>query len=108
MRSRPRRAAPVISKSRMYELVRAPIITEKATLLSEYNQVSFRVPLEATKPEIKAAVEGLFDVKVTAVNTLRQQGKVKIHKGRPGKRRDTKKAIITLAEGQSIDVTTGV
>lgn len=105
---RSRRPAPVISKSRMYELVRAPIITEKATLLSEYNQVSFRVPLEASKPEIKAAVEGLFKVKVTAVNTLRQKGKVKIYKGRSGKRRDTKKAIITLAEGQSIDVTTGI
>ena len=106
--SRSRRIAPVVSKSRMYELVRAPIITEKATLLSEYNQVSFRVPLAATKPEIKAAVEGLFDVKVTAVNTLRQKGKVKRHKGRPGKRGDTKKAVVTLAEGQSIDVTTGV
>lgn len=105
---RSRRIAPVISKSRMYELVRAPIITEKTTLLSEHNQVSFRVPLAATKPEIKAAVEGLFDVKVTAVNTLRQKGKVKSYKGRPGKRGDTKKAIVTLAEGQSIDVTTGV
>ncbi|HJO71419.1 MAG: 50S ribosomal protein L23 [Rhodospirillales bacterium] len=98
----------MISKSRMYEMVRAPIITEKTTLLSEQNQVSFRVPLAATKPEIKAAVEGLFDVKVIAVNTLRQKGKAKSYKGRPGKRGDTKKAIITLAEGQSIDVTTGV
>lgn len=99
-------AAP--SQGRMYEIVRRPVITEKATLLSEYNQVSFQVPLDASKPEIKAAIETLFKVKVTAVNTLCQQGKVKRFRGRPGKRVDTKKAIVTLAEGQSIDVTTGV
>jgi large subunit ribosomal protein L23 len=97
-----------LGKERMYEIIRSPLITEKTTLISEHNQVSFRVPLEATKPEIKAAVEGLFKVKVTAVNTLRQQGKVKRFRGRPGKRPDTKKAIVTLAEGNSIDVTTGV
>lgn len=99
-------AAP--SKGRMYEIVRRPVITEKATLLSEHNQVSFQVPLDASKPEIKTAVETLFKVKVTAVNTLRQQGKLKRFKGQLGKRSDTKKAVVTLAEGQSIDVTTGV
>ena len=97
-----------LGKERMYEIIRSPVITEKATLLSEFNQVSFRVPLDASKPEIKAAVEGLFKVEVTAVNTLRQKGKVKRFRGRPGKRPDYKKAIITLAEGHSIDVTTGV
>lgn len=97
-----------LSKERMYEIIRNPLITEKSTIISEYNQVSFRVPLTATKPEIRAAVEGLFDVQVTSVNTLRQQGKVKRFRGRLGKRIDTKKAIVTLAEGDSIDITTGV
>jgi large subunit ribosomal protein L23 len=97
-----------LSRERMYELIRAPIITEKATRLSEHNQVSFRVPLDATKHEIKSAVEGVFNVKVTAVNTLRQKGKTKRWRGRPGRRSDVKKAIVTLAEGQSIDVATGI
>ncbi len=97
-----------LSHERMYEIVRRPVITEKATTVSEHNQVVFRVPLAATKPEIRAAIEGLFNVKVSAVNTLRQKGKVKMWRRRPGKRSDYKKAIITLAEGQSIDVTTGV
>ncbi len=97
-----------VSKERMYEVIRSPVVTEKATLLSEFNQVSFRVPLDATKPEIRAAIEDLFKVKVTAVNTLRQRGKVKRFRGQAGKRVDTKKAIITLAEGHSIDITTGV
>lgn len=97
-----------LSKGRIYEIIRSPIITEKSTLLSEFNQVSFRVPLDARKPEIKAAVEDLFKVKVTAVNTLRQKGKVKRFRGKLGKRVDTKKAIVTLAEGQSIDITTGI
>lgn len=96
------------SQQRMYELVRAPIITEKATLLSEFNQVSFWVPTDANKFEIKAAVEGLFDVKVTKVNTLLQKGKVKRFRGQIGKRSNRKKAVVTLAEGQSIDVTTGI
>lgn len=96
------------SKERMYELVRAPIITEKATLLSEFNQISFWVPTDANKFEIKHAIEGLFDVKVTTVNTLRQKGKTKRFRGRVGRRSDRKKAIVTLAEGQSIDVTTGI
>jgi large subunit ribosomal protein L23 len=97
-----------LSKERMYDIIRAPVITEKATMGSEHNQVTFRVPLEASKPEIKAAVEGVFGVKVTAVNTSVLKGKVKRFRGRPGQRSDVKKAIVTLAEGQSIDVTTGV
>ena len=96
------------SQERMYELLRAPVITEKATYSSEYNQVVFRVPMDATKPEIKAAVEGLFKVKVEAVNTLRVKGKTKRFRGHMGRRIDTKKAMIRLAEGQSIDVTTGL
>ncbi len=96
------------SKERMFELLRSPVITEKSTLLSEFNQVSFRVPMDASKPEIKAAVEDLFKVNVTAVNTLINKGKVKRFRGRPGRRIDTKKAIVTLAEGQSIDISTGV
>lgn len=97
-----------VSRERMYELVRQPVITEKATMVSEHNQVVFRVPLDATKPEIRAAVEGLFEVKVVGVNTILQQGKTKRWKGRPGRRSDTKKAIVRLADGDSIDVTTGV
>jgi large subunit ribosomal protein L23 len=97
-----------ISKERMYDIVRAPVITEKATLGSEHGQVTFRVPLDATKLEVAAAVEGIFGVKVTAVNTLRQKGKLKRFKGRPGQRSDVKKAYVTLAEGQTIDVATGV
>ena len=100
--------ATVLTREAMYQLVRSPVITEKSTAASEHNQVTFRVPLTATKPEIKAAVEGLFKVKVLAVNTLRQQGKIKMFRGRPGQRGDFKKAMVTLAEGQSIDVTTGV
>ena len=93
---------------RIFDVVRAPVITEKATLGSENSQVTFRVALDATKPQIKAAVEELFSVKVKAVNTLRQSGKRKMFRGRPGRRSDYKKAIITLEEGQTIDVTTGV
>jgi len=97
-----------LTKERMYEIVRSPIITEKATVITEYNQVSFRVPVGASKPEIRAAVEGLFDVKVTSVNTILQKGKVKRFRGIKGKRPDYKKAIVTLADGDSIDITTGV
>jgi large subunit ribosomal protein L23 len=97
-----------VSKERQYELLRSPVITEKATLGSEHNQVTFRVPLDATKPEIKVAVEQVFDVKVLSVNTLRQQGKKKVFRGRRGQRSDYKKAIVRLAEGHSIDVTTGI
>ena len=97
-----------ISKERMYDIIRGPVITEKSTLGSEHGQVTFRVSMDATKPEIKAAVEGLFDVKVNAVNTLRQAGKIKRFRGRLGRRVETKKAMVTLADGQSIDVTTGI
>jgi large subunit ribosomal protein L23 len=93
---------------RRYEVIRAPVVTEKSTLGSEHNQVTFRVAMDATKPEIKAAVETLFKVKVKKVNTLRQKGKVKRFRGRIGQRSDTKKAIVTLEEGHRIDVTTGV
>ena len=96
------------SPERKFELIRSPIITEKSTLLSEFNQVSFRVPMDASKPEIKTAVEDLFKVSVTAVNTLIAKGKTKKFRGRPGRRIDSKKAIITLAKGQSIDISTGV
>jgi large subunit ribosomal protein L23 len=98
----------VISKERMYEVVRGPIITEKATLGSEHNQVTFRVAIDANKNEIKTAVEGLFDVKVRAVNTSRMKGKVKRWRGRLGKRIATKKAMVTLEEGQHLDVSTGI
>lgn len=96
------------SAERKFELLRSPIITEKSTLLSEFNQVSFRVPMDASKPEIKAAVEDLFKVQVTAVNTSINKGKTKRFRGHLGKRNDTKRAIVTLAEGQSIDISTGV
>ena len=102
-----RKATPP-NRGRSYEIIRSPVVTEKSTLLSEFNQVTFRVPLDATKPEIKVAVEDLFKVKVTSVNTLRQKGKVKRFRGRLGKRVDVKRAIVTLAEGDSIDITTGV
>jgi large subunit ribosomal protein L23 len=92
----------------MYDLILAPVITEKSTMGSEHRQVTFRVPLDATKPEIRAAVEGLFKVKVTAVNTMIVKGKTKRFRGVIGRRSDYKKAIVTLAEGHMIDVTTGV
>ena len=99
---------PVISQERMYQLIVAPVITEKATVLNEVGQVTFKVVSDATKPEIKAAVEGLFGVNVTAVNTVVVKGKSKRFRGRPGQRSDWKKAIVSLAEGQSIDLTTGL
>ena len=94
--------------ARHYDVILAPHITEKSTLLSEHNGVVFKVANDATKPQIKAAVEALFDVTVTGVNTLRTKGKTKRWKGRPYTRSDVKKAIVTLAEGDSIDVTEGV
>ena len=94
--------------ARHYDVILAPVITEKSTLLSENNAVVFKVADDATKPEIKAAVEALFDVKVLSVNTLVTKGKTKRWKGKPYTRSDVKKAIVRLAEGQSIDVTTGV
>lgn len=95
-------------KSSTYDVIIAPVITEKATMLSEKNQVVFKVRKDATKPEIKAAVEALFNVKVKAVNTMNVKGKVKRFRGRIGRRPDVKKAIVTLAEGARIDVTTGI
>jgi len=103
-----RAAATKISNERMYELVRRPVVTEKSTRVSEVNQVVFVVPDDASKPEIKAAVEGLFKVKVKAVNTLVTKGKVKRFRGRVGQRSDVKKAYVTLEPGHSIDVTTGI
>ena len=97
-----------LTRQQMFDIVRSPVITEKATNVSEHNQVVFRVPLTATKREVKAAVEGLFKVKVTAVNTIRVQGKLKRFRGRPGRRSDYKKAVVTLGEGQRVDVTTGI
>jgi len=94
--------------TRHYDVIVAPHITEKSTLLSEHNAVVFKVTDSATKPAIKAAVEALFGVKVLGVNTLNQKGKTKRWKGKPYKRSDVKKAIVTLAEGQSIDVTSGI
>ena len=91
-----------------YDTLIAPLITEKATLLSEQNKVVFKTPLAATKDEIKAAVEKLFIVKVVSVNTIRQKGKTKVFKGVRGKRSDIKKAIVTLRDGDTIDVTTGL
>ena len=103
-----KRTKPSVSRERMYDIILAPVITEKSTNLSEFNKVTFRVPLTASKPEIKAAVEGLFNVTVTAVNTIVSQGKTKRFRGRIGYRSDSKKAIVTLAEGQSIDVAAGL
>lgn len=96
------------ASARQYDVIVAPVITEKATLLSELNKVVFRVSADATKDEIAAAVEELFKVNVTKVNTLVVEGKTKRFRGRLGKRNDVKKAIVTLAEGQSIDITTGL
>ena len=93
---------------RTYDIILGPVITEKATLLSEHNQVACRVAMTATKPQIRKASEELFKVKVTGANTLRVKGKTKRFRGRMGRRSDYKKAIVTLAEGQSIDYTAGI
>ena len=97
-----------MTPTQAYELITSPVITEKTTNGSEYNQVTFKVPMDATKPQIREAVETLFKVKVTAVNTLVVKGKTKRFRGRIGHRSDVKKAIVTLAEGSRIDVTTGL
>jgi len=97
-----------LSREAMYSVLRAPVITEKATLLSERSTVVFRVAMDATKPQIKQAVEGLFGVTVMGVNTLVTKGKQKRFRGRPGVRSDVKKAYVKLAPGQSIDLTTGL
>ena len=97
-----------MSTQQYYDIIRAPIITEKATIASENNQIVFRVALDADKQVIKEAVEALFDVKVKAVNTLRRKGKAKRFRGIPGRQNEMKKAIVTLEDGHSIDVTTGL
>jgi large subunit ribosomal protein L23 len=97
-----------MSALKHYDTIIAPVITEKATLLSEQNKVVFRVPLNATKKDVKEAVEKLFNVKVGAVNTVVRKGKTKHFRGILGKRSDTKNAVVTLLEGYSIDVTTGL
>ena len=96
------------ANARHYDTILSPVITEKATLLSEHNKVVFRVALDSTKEDIATAVEELFKVKVVKVNTLIQKGKTKRFRGRLGHRSDMKKAIVTLEEGQSIDITTGL
>ena len=96
------------AKNKHFDLLLKPVVTEKSTLGVENNQVTFKVALNATKPEIKIAIETLFGVKVLGVNTLVQKGKTKRFKGRPGQRSDVKKAFVRLAEGQSIDFTTGL
>ncbi|MDB5667221.1 MAG: ribosomal protein [Alphaproteobacteria bacterium] len=106
MAKKPTKQAPVDINH--YDVVIAPHITEKATLLSEQNAVVFKVAGSASKPQIKAAVEALFNVNVTGVNTITQKGKTKRWKGTPYRRSDFKKAVVTLAEGQSIDITTGI
>jgi large subunit ribosomal protein L23 len=98
----------MIKDVRHYDAIVAPVITEKATLASESNQFVFKVARNATKPQIKAAIEQLFDVKVTAVNTLLRKGKRKTFRGVRGRQQDMKKAIVTLADGDRIDMTTGL
>lgn len=97
-----------MNPEKVYDVILSPAITEKATMMSEHNQVMFDVARSATKPDIKLAVETLFGVKVKAVNTLLRKGKVKRFRGIRGKQSDVKKAIVTLEEGHSIDVTTGL
>jgi large subunit ribosomal protein L23 len=94
--------------ARHYDVIVSPVITEKATMASEHNKVVFKVRIEATKPEIKAAVERLFDVKVESVNTNVRKGKNRVFRGRRGTQSDVKRAVVTLAEGHRIDVTTGL
>ncbi len=96
------------SDPRHYDIILSPVITEKATIASEFNKVTFKVASHATKPQIKQAVEKLFDVKVKSVNTLVREGKKKVFKGKLGQRSDSKRAIVTLEEGHKIDVTTGL
>ena len=103
-----KKQTPVTADISHYDVILSPHITEKTTLLSEQNAVVFKVARDATKPRIKAAVEALFGVEVAGVNTITQKGKTKRWKGRPYTRSDVKKAVVTLAEGSSIDVTEGV
>lgn len=108
MSKAPKKAGKPTPLEKHYDVLVAPVITEKSTIASERNQVTFKVPLDASKPQITAAVETLFKVKVKAVNTLRVKGKTKQFKGRPYVRSTVKKAVVTLEEGHSIDVTTGL
>lgn len=103
-----KKAANSAVSAASYDIIRKPVITEKSMKGSEQNQVTFEVSLDATKPQIKKAVESVFGVQVKSVNTIRQAGKTKMFRGTKGVRNETKKAIVTLAEGQSIDVTAGV
>jgi large subunit ribosomal protein L23 len=96
------------SDPRHYDVIIAPVITEKATMASEHNKVTFKVRMDATKPQIKEAIEKLFDVKVKRVNTLVRGGKIKTFKNRLGRQSDIKRAVVTLEEGHRIDVTTGL
>ena len=96
------------SDPRHYDIILSPVITEKATIASEYNKVTFKVASTATKPQIKEAVEKLFDVKVKSVNTLVRKGKTKVFRGQFGSQSDSKRAVVTLEEGHRIDVTTGL
>ncbi len=97
-----------MSKTRHYDVIRNPVVTEKSTMASEHGQVVFDVAMDATKPEIKAAVEALFSVKVKAINTLVRKGKVKRFRNHLGVRNDVKQAIVTLVDGQSIDISSGL
>jgi large subunit ribosomal protein L23 len=97
-----------MNEADLYDVIRSPVITEKATMASEHNQVIFKVADSATKPQIREAVERLFNVKVKAVNTLNREGKLKRFRGIPGRQKSMKKAIVTLEDGHSIDVTTGL
>lgn len=97
-----------MSKLSHYDVIRSPVVTEKSTMASEHGQVVFDVARDATKPQIKAAVEALFSVKVKAVNTMLRKGKVKRFRGQLGVRNDVKKAVVTLVDGQSIDISTGI
>ncbi|MBU8542465.1 50S ribosomal protein L23 [Roseomonas sp. CGMCC 1.13459] len=104
----PKPRGKVLSAERLYQVILAPVVTEKATRLNESSQVTFKVTLDATKPEIRQAVEKLFSVNVEAVNTLVMKGKAKRFRGRKGQRSDWKKAVVRLQAGQTIDLTTGL
>ena len=102
------KAAKTVTDPRLYDVILSPVITEKATTASEHNKVVFKVARTATKPQIKEAVEKLFDVKVRSVNTLVRKGKTKVFRGNFGSQSDVKRAVVTLEEGHRIDVTTGL
>ncbi len=97
-----------LAQERLYKIITSPVVTEKSTALSEYNKITFNVSLDATKPEIQKAIEDLFKVQVKSVNTLRVKGKIKRFKGILGQRLERKKAIVTLKEGESIDIASGL